>query len=241
MHRYFDSEDQRKIYNLILKNPGVHLTKIATILNMKIIIVEQHLQSLEQHGAISSEMKEGYKRYHVEETKVGHQDKRTLETQKRIYTLIKQNPGLHLSKIAEKMNMRLSLAQYHLQNLERDNLITADDDKGYKRFYIEDSGLGTRDKQILSLLRRDTPLQIILYLLKNRIGKHKDILTYLNLSPSTLSYHLTKLVECNILEVQTYGEEKGYKIRDRREILRCLLNHLVIDGFKELWDDFKLG
>ena len=241
MHKSIESEEERKIYNLIVQHPGLHLTKIATLLNMRITLVDQYLHKLEEKGVISSSTDEGYKCFFNDEKKVGSQDKRTLITQRKIYELIQKNPGLHLSKIAERMNMRLSLAQYHLYNLERNSLIVAEIEEGYKRYYVQDSEVGSREKQIISLLRRDIPLQIVLHLLKKNLAKHKELLEFVNVSPSTLSYHLTKLVEYEILDVQTYGEEKGYKIKNRREILRILLQYIVVDGFKELWDDFKIG
>lgn len=241
MNKLLESEEQRIIYNLLRKYPGLHLTKIATLLNMKIPIVEQQLGRLEEIGVVSSKLDAGFRTYYVEEGKVGAQDKRVLETQRKIYELIKKNPGLHLSKIAELMNMRLSLAQYHLLNLERDNLIISDKEEGYKRYYIEDSGVGTKEKRIVSLLRREIPLKIVLFLLKKSNAQHKEILEHLNVSPSTLSYHLNKLVEYEIVDVTSYGEDKGYRIRNRREIIRCLLNYIVVDGFKEMWDDFKIG
>lgn len=241
MNKFLESEEQRKIYNLILKYSGLHLTKIATLLNMKIQLVEQHLRQLEEKGVISSTDDTGYKRYYVEEKKVGAQDKRTIITQREIYELIEKNPGLHLSKIAEMMNMRLSLAQYHLLNLEKDDLIVSDVEEGYKRFYVEDSDVGTHEKRILSVLRREIPLQIVLFLLKKSNAKHKEILENINVSPSTLSYHLNKLVEYEIVDVNTYGDEKGYRIRNKKEIIKCLVKYIVIDGFKDLWDDFKVG
>jgi len=46
-----------------------------------------------------------------------------LETRRKIYELIEKNPGLHLSKIAELLKMRVSLAEYHLLFLEKKDTI----------------------------------------------------------------------------------------------------------------------
>jgi predicted transcriptional regulator len=241
MDPLFNSTEKRKIYNILLKHPGLHLTKISTLLNIPIVVVEHHLKELEKDHIVISRNDSGYSSYYITEQQLISKEKRTNETQNKILNLIQQNPGLHLSKIAELMNMRLSLAQYHLHNLERKNVINSETEDGYKRFYSKDSGVGSREKQLLSILRRKTPLKIVLFLLKNGPAKHKEILKIVNISPSTLTYHLNSLVEYDILEVQSYGEEKGYRICNRREVLSCLLNHVVLDGFKELWDDFKIG
>jgi predicted transcriptional regulator len=240
MTRFLETEEQKKIYYIILKNPGIHLTKIANLLTMNITIVETHLLTLEKKGVIIATNEAGYKTYTVVEQRVGSRDKRVTDTQQKIYDLIQKNQGLHLSKIAELMNMRLSLAQYHLSNLEKDHLIVSVSEKGYKRYYSDETSIGSQEKKILALLRQEIPLKIITFLIKNQTAQHKQIMEYIQVSPSTLSYHLNKLVTAEIIEVSAYGEEKGYRIRNKKEIMRCLLKYVLIESFDELWDDFSI-
>jgi len=240
MKSFLKSETEKKIYYIILKYPGVHLTKISELLNMKISDLENQLQFLEENRVILSKEDSGFKRYYLEDRNIGPRDKRVTNTQQKIYELIQENPGLHLSKIAELMQMRLSLAQYHLANLKRDNLIISITEEGYKRFYIKDSDIGSEDKKIVSLLRKEIPLQIVTFLLKKSNAKHKEILEVIDVSPSTLSYHLNKLVEFEIIEVKSYGSEKGYKIKNKRAVISVLVKYIVADGFKDLWDDFGI-
>ena len=47
-----------------------------------------------------------------------------LETQRKIYNLIAKNPGLYLSKIVEILNLRIQQAEYHLNQMEKDGLVT---------------------------------------------------------------------------------------------------------------------
>ena len=241
MIRFLETDEQKKIYYIILKNPGIHLTKIANILTMNITVVETHLVSLEKKGIIISNSETGYKTYTVVEKRIGSRDKRVTDTQQKIFDLIQKNQGLHLSKIAELMNMRLSLAQYHLSNLEKDHLIVSVSEKGYKRYYSDETSIGSQEKKILALLRQEIPLKIITFLIKKQIAQHKQIMEYVNVSPSTLSYHLNKLVAADIIEVSSYGEERGYKIRNKKEIKQLLLKYVLIEGFDQLWDDFSIG
>ena len=74
-----------------------------------------------------------------------------LETRRKIYDLVSRNPGLHLSKIAEMLSMRVSLAEYHLLYLEKNNVIRVAKEAGYTRYYVE-GAIGTLDKRILSVL-----------------------------------------------------------------------------------------
>jgi len=165
-----------------------------------------------------------------------------LETRKKIYDLISKNPGLHLSKIADLLRMRISHVEYHIIYLEKNQVISTVKEKGYTRYYIKGE-IGTADKKILSLLRQEIPLRIILFLLKNVNAKHKNILKNFNLAPSTLSYHLKKLVQNGIVTMHTYGDIRGYSIINREEIIGLILQYkpyFVIDGFKDVWLDLTV-
>jgi len=165
-----------------------------------------------------------------------------LETRRKIYGLVAKNPGLHLSKIAELLDMRISLVEYHLIHLIKNQVIDANKESGYLRFYVKGK-IGIEDKKILSVLRQNIPLRILLYLLKNEILKHKEILENIDVAPSTLSYHLKKLVKYGLISVQTYGEEKGYSIVNRELIVGLLIQYKpynLIESFKDIWIDLQV-
>lgn len=248
MSGFPDSEKQKKIYNLIFHNPGVHLSKIAELLNMKISEVEYYLQYFEKKGIINVTKEAGYERYYIEDRRVKTRDKRTLGIRKEIYDIVAKNPGLYLSKIAEMLDMSIPLTDYHLRYMERNReIIAVKDARGYyKRCYIAESRIESQDKKVLEVLGKKIPLKIVLFLLKRSNLKHKEILKRLDISSSTLSYHLTKLVNTGILDVRSYGKEKGYTLKDRDEIIRTLKKYelhielqLAIEGFKDLWENLQ--
>jgi predicted transcriptional regulator len=166
----------------------------------------------------------------------------SLETRRKVYDIIAKNPGLHLSKIAELLQMRISHVEYHLYYLEKHEIVTAEKSTGYKRFYIKGT-IGSKDKRYLSILRQKTLLQIVLFLLKNETVQHKEILENVDVSPSTLSYHLKKMVKHNIIDVKRYGENKGYTLKDREEVIRWLIQYKPFDlyeGFTNVWTDLSI-
>jgi len=170
------------------------------------------------------------------------QDVLELETRRKIYDLINQNPGIHLSKISQILKMRTSLVEYHLLFLEKHEIISSDKETGYKRYYLKGQ-IGVKDKRYLFILRQKTVLEIILLLLKNDVSPHKVILENVNVSPSTLSYHLNKLIKKDIIELNRYGENKGYKIKNRDEIVSILIQYKpykILDGFEDIWADLKV-
>ena len=170
------------------------------------------------------------------------QDVLELETRRKIYDLIDHNPGIHLSKISQILKMRTSLVEYHLLFLEKHDIIKSDKETGYKRFYIKGQ-IGVKDKKYLFILRQKTVLKIILFLLKNDVSPHKILLENVDVSASTLSYHLDKLVKKNIVELNRYGENKGYIIKNKDEIISILIQYKpykILDGFEDIWVDLKI-
>lgn len=248
MSEFQKDEIQRKIYNLISHNPGIHLSKIAELLNMNISEIKYYLKLLENKVIIYSTKESGYEKYYIEKRRVKAREKRTLETRQLIYNIVIQNPGLHLSKVAEMLEMSVPLADYHLSNMQKEGKITiVKDSKGYfKRYYIAESGIKNKEKQILEILRKKASLKIILFIMKFPNIQHKDIMEHLNMPSSTLSYHLIKLEENDIIETHPHGREKGYTLKDKAEIIRILKKyerhielHLAIDEFKDMWDDLS--
>lgn len=169
------------------------------------------------------------------------EDRRTRETRNKMFNLISENPGLHLSRIAETFEMSTPLAEYHLINMAKDDLIIDVKDNGgrYKRFYVKNRGFGKQDKKYLSLLRQKPLLKIVVLLLEKRRLKHKELREHLNIASSTLSYRLNKLVDNGILETYSYGKDKGYALKDENEILWVICKYKLDSSVKELSDQLK--
>ena len=170
------------------------------------------------------------------------QDVLELETRRKIYDLINQNPGIHLSKISQILEMRTSLVEYHLLFLEKHEILKSDKETGYKRYYIKGK-IGVKDKKYLFILRQKTVLDIILFLLKKDVSPHKIILENVDVSASTLSYHLNKLLKKDIVELSRYGENKGYSIKNKEELISILIQYepyKILDGFEDIWIDLNI-
>ncbi len=163
-----------------------------------------------------------------------------LETRRNIFDILKRNPGLHLSKIAKTLNLRVSLVEYHLRYLEKHGLIQSDKHTGYNRYFITGEVKAIQKKNF-SILRQKNLLKIVLFLLKKKKAKHKEILNQIDVSPATLSYHLKRLIKNNILEVDEQGTSHIYKIKNSEELIMWLIEYKpynLLDGFNEIWLDF---
>ncbi|MCX6665603.1 MAG: ArsR family transcriptional regulator [Euryarchaeota archaeon] len=164
-----------------------------------------------------------------------------LEIRRSIYNLVEKNQGLHASKIAEILSLSGQLADYHLMYMERNGIIVSIKEEGYRRYYTQGM-MGIRDRKRIAILRRETPLKIVLFLLDHPNSFFKEILEHVTIVKSTLSYHLEKLVLCGVISVVPAGNEKRYTVVNERELVDLLIRYKPysrIESLKDSWVDLK--
>ncbi len=175
-----------------------------------------------------------------------------VDTRREIFELVQANPGLHMREIARRSDMLLSLAEYHLNYLEDNNILYTIREGRYTRYYVDedlcDAGKGrgklsSTDKRILHLLREDVPLRIVADLLDCGRLTHKELKSACGVSGSTLTYHLKKLVRAGIVVKVRRGKDKGFILENEREVVRILVLGRVqapsqIENFEKMWEDF---
>jgi predicted transcriptional regulator len=179
-----------------------------------------------------------------------------LDTRRSIYELVSSQPGLHLREIARRLGMHINLVEYHLGHLIRSELVVEVRDAGYSRYFPTGppgggAGAGadrltSQEKRVLALLRQPMPLRIIVYLVAAGRAQHRELCAHLGCAPSTLTYHMQRLVAQQVASQVTAGEGKGYSLVDRRGIARLLMLYRPepfdqIDAFTELWLDLAQG
>jgi len=174
------------------------------------------------------------------------EDSLALETRRNIYNLILGNPGLHEREIARKMGLSLSTLDYHLHYLEKREMVVSKKDGRYTRYFASFK-VGTLDKKIIAILRQKTPRSIILFLLTNPDSIHKDICRGVKKSPSTISFHLKKMVNAGIIEATSLGRETAYSVNNSDEVIKLLISYKntfldgAVDRFVETWSSLNPG
>jgi len=144
-----------------------------------------------------------------------------LETRQEIHNYILKNPGLCLNELSRRLNISKSTLNYHLNYLKKLKVITGKSNGRYVRFYIS-SKVGNGDKNILNILRQDIPFKIIAYLLLNPNSSQVEISKFLKKHPTTIAFHLDKLLNVDVVEVKPNGKEINYKIKNEEGIFGLL-------------------
>ena len=170
------------------------------------------------------------------------QDKKILEldTRKKLYSIIKKYAGSHFRAIQRKSGLAVGSVQHHIRFLVRRGLIIeAKEGKNLVYFPRE---FKSENRVLLSFLRQDSIRKILLCILMNPKCNHEEIVKFVNLSPSTVSYHIKKLQETNIITTQKQGRKTFYQLScDKQELVNLLITYQesfvdqLVDRVIEMW------
>ena len=171
------------------------------------------------------------------------EDYLALNTRKKIFELISSSPGLHKREIARELKMSLSTVDYHLHYMEKRKIVSAKRDGKYKRYFVAEK-TEAEDKRLMPLLRQETPRRIIIFLLQNPRAIHKEICREVKKAPSTVSFHLKKLIENGIIEEISLGKERAYVVKNPEKVADLIITYRstfldkAVDKFVNAWAGF---
>ena len=132
-----------------------------------------------------------------------------------------KNPGLHMSALSRKLNIPKSTMNYHLRCLIDDGYITQKKYGKYLRYYVKNT-VGEHEKKLINLIRQHIPLRILLLLFLEPNVTQKQLGKYLDRHPTTISFHMEKLIEIGLIEGVSCGNHIKYQLINPSEI-SCLV------------------
>jgi predicted transcriptional regulator len=81
----------------------------------------------------------------------------------------------------------------------------------------------TTELHIISNLRNNTEKRIVQFLLEQGQSTFNDIVNYTDRAPSTISWHLNKLKNAElIISNNHYGRPRPYKIRNKKSVAKII-------------------
>lgn len=167
-----------------------------------------------------------------------------LETRRRIYQHVQAVPGAHMREIGRDLAIPMGTLEYHLHYLSKAGLLVTRQDARYTRYFAEGE-LSRREKDMLAILRQPVPRQLAAHLLLEPGISHGTLLAKFALAPSTISFHLKKLVTAQIVAQEKRGRENLYTVREPELIAKVLIQHRasffddVIDRFASVWQGLE--
>ncbi len=138
MNDILELEIRQKIHNLISKNPGIKLSRIAKLLKLSVPLADYHLRYMYNHGLITYEKISGaHKRYYLTGS-TSLQDKKYLRLLRQdiplqIVLYLLKNPQAQHKDILENFELAPSTLSYYLKKLIKQGIITTTPHKrGYQ-------------------------------------------------------------------------------------------------------------
>ncbi len=164
-----------------------------------------------------------------------------LEARRKIYEVVTKFAGSHFREVERKCNLPTGTVKYHLSYLTKHGLIKEEKDESNVRYFPKEFAF--QNKKLLGLLRQKKVRDIILFILTHTDCNHEQIVKMIRVSPSTVSWHLTKLVENNIIAATKKGRKTFYTIIiDKEEIIKLLITYResfldsLVDRVIEMWE-----
>lgn len=140
-----------------------------------------------------------------------------------ILEAVATTPGIHLRGVERAVDLPLGQVVYHLDRLQRMGMVNSQRDRGFRRFYTT-GDVARGEKRWLAALRHETPRRIVLELLRQHGQSHKQLREAVGVAGSTLSFHLQRLVEAEIL-VRRRESGMVYEVADAGTLRSVLAEH----------------
>jgi len=162
------------------------------------------------------------------------------EGRARVKLLVSIQPGLHLRELQRQIGLSFSSTRYHVDKLAKAGEIDRVEDKGYSRIYPV--GTDSKDRILLSLVRRKTDHEILLCFLAERSLTQQRLTEVTGLSKSTVSEHIATLLELGVVRTRVGGGGgRIFELAEPAKIDGLMSRHPVLlekatSSFIDLWD-----
>jgi len=168
-----------------------------------------------------------------------------LSARDKIYRAITKNPGLHFRELQRRTGLATGSLQYHIDYLSRRRLIKSVKQGKFVRYYSASGEQFGENETLMNLLRQESLRKIMLFLLTKRSATNLTISSAIELSPSTISWHLSKLVENNVVGVRKRARKKYFYLLEPEKVMEMLRSYKksfldeLVNHFVEIWEEME--
>jgi predicted transcriptional regulator len=166
-----------------------------------------------------------------------------LASRRTIYQRIADTPGVHFRALLEDLEYAQGTLQYQLRWLVDEGLIDDSDDGKYTRYYPA-AEFDDTDQAVMNALRREYSRRTLAHLLADGPLSTTELSDRINKAQSTVSWHLTKLAEAELVTKERDGRSVVYEVTDPDRvkylytIYRRSFTDKVVDRLLGLWDHY---
>jgi predicted transcriptional regulator len=132
--------------------------------------------------------------------------------------LITVNPGINLTSIRRELQLSQGAVSYHIMKLEKSGKILSEKGSKERRYYPSSMGysnamaLAHKD-EVSSILANETSRNIV-ELLKDGSKSQNEIVQALEVSPSTVHWHMERMKKAEMISKEQRGRSVFYELLD---------------------------
>ena len=152
-----------------------------------------------------------------------------------ILEYIDTSPGISIEELSNGMNINRETLRHHLRLLRENNYISIEKEGHSNRIFPNRGIYSGREREIISLCHNNTQAKILALIMKYPGIKNVDLKKELNVSKSTVTWHINKIEGAGILSKRICGKCKYYYIKSGLEPV--IIENLP-DEIREKYDFF---
>lgn len=164
-----------------------------------------------------------------------------LKSRKKIYEIVKKHAGCHFLEITRQSKFSKGTTSYHLGYLVKNGLIYEIKDGNNTVYFPREFKI--ENHKLLILLRQKSIREILLFILTHKNCEHSEIVEFVKLAPSTITWHLNKLEQDKIISSTKNGRSKNYRLLiNEKEVINLLITYKesfldsTVNNILEMWD-----
>jgi predicted transcriptional regulator len=155
----------------------------------------------------------------------------------RIIQSVNDFPGIRYRELLRITGVSNGVLSYHLNLLDNSGKVRVHRvNNRVTRYFSHDVSIV--ESYVIGILRQNTTRKIIIYILESGPCGFNDIVKYTKKVPSTVSWHLSRLKDANIIKVRRQNELNYYEIKIDKFTLQKLLNKYKSSFTEQIVDDY---
>lgn len=168
------------------------------------------------------------------------------ETRDHLQRYVEAHPGVHFNALVRRLDLAPGQVQYHLHRLTDEGRVVGDELYGQTHYFAPT--YDEQERRTLALARRETARDVLFYLLEREEVPAVTMADDLGLARSTLSYHLDRLADADLVVERRDDRGRVHVSLSRPDETLRLLEAIrpsfptrLVDRFTRLVDDLLEG
>lgn len=153
------------------------------------------------------------------------QDKTLHNNTDRILKFIHERPACHLRQIKKELGISMGTVQHHLNRLEKEGKITSVRNGLYK-YYFPIGMFQAKERNLLQILSQETARDILFFIVEKKNPSQSDMVTSIGISSAAVNWHISRLLELDLIDENKDGKFKRYKLKvDSKYLIALMKNY----------------